>query len=479
MKTKNLFKHFLRFIFLQSLITAITILFFDNFLIGSYKEGYDIILRNLLEDRDRFYTFISNEFIKIDFYLAVFVFLFLVILYSTNFYSIANDLSFITSKSFLDEYIPIYLVWSASLLSFLQITRFTAVSRGFLVLFTFIVPFVLVLFRNSETLSNLLGRNINNETFVSFNLDTESIFRQIKLLQYREEIENFKLESNDYFEDILKKIEIVNKEKKVNLVVIDLNKETILPKEFETHILKLNKKILFLSDSALIFSNKFIYRSERLSNRNMTYINTDIQYGSRYIIKRFIDIFISIFGTILLIPLSIYASLFILFKDGGPIVIKQKRVGLHGNNFSMYKFRTMKQDSHKERENLNSKNEKTGPLFKLNNDPRLIKGAEKLRKYSIDEIPQFINVLKGEMSIVGPRPLFPEDNKFYDSNYIRRLNVLPGITGLLQINERNTDNFDIWYKYDIEYIENWTIGLDLKIILKTPFSIISSKTKGI
>jgi len=348
-----------------------------------------------------------------------------------------------------------------------------------LVLFTFIVPFVLVLFRNSETLSNLLGRNINNETFVSFNLDTESIFRQIKLLQYREEIENFKLESNDYFEDILKKVEIVNKEKKVNLVVIDLNKETILPKEFETHILKLNKKILFLSDSALIFSNKFIYRSERLSNRNMTYINTDIQYGSRYIIKRFIDIFISIFGTILLIPLSIYASLFILFKDGRPLVIKQKRVGLHGNNFSMYKFRTMKQDSHKERENLNSENEKTGPLFKLNNDPRLIKGAEKLRKYSIDEIPQFINVLKGEMSIVGPRPLFPEDNKFYDSNYIRRLNVLPGITGLLQINERNTDNFDIWYKYDIEYIENWTIGLDLKIILKTPFSIISSKTKGI
>ena len=180
-----------------------------------------------------------------------------------------------------------------------------------------------------------------------------------------------------------------------------------------------------------------------------------------------------------MIPLSIYASLFILFKDGRPLVIKQKRVGLHGNNFSMYKFRTMKQDSHKERENLNSKNEKTGPLFKLNNDPRLIKGAEKLRKYSIDEIPQFINVLKGEMSIVGPRPLFPEDNKFYDSNYIRRLNVLPGITGLLQINERNTDNFDIWYKYDIEYIENWTIGLDLKIILKTPFSIISSKTKGI
>ena len=479
MKTKNFFKHFLRFIFLQSLVTSITILFFDYFLIGSYKEGYDIILRNLLEDRDRFYPFISNDFIKIDIYLALFVFLFLIILYSSNFYSIVNDLSFVTSKSFLDEYLPIYLIWSASLLSFLQITRFTAVSRGYLVLFTFIIPFVLVLFRNSETLSNILGRNINNETFVSFNVDDESIFRQIKLLQYRKEVSNLKLDSSEYFKEILNIIETINKEKKINLIVIDLKDSINLPKDFEKNILNLNKKILFLSDSELIFSNKFIYRSERLGNRSMTYINTDIQYGSRYIIKRFIDIFVSVIGICILLPIWIYSVIFVFSKDGSPILIKQTRVGLHGNNFLMYKFRTMKIDSHKERKDLDKKNKKTGPLFKLDDDPRLINGAERLRKYSIDEIPQFINVLKGEMSIVGPRPLFPEDNKFYDSNYIRRLNVLPGITGLLQINERNTDNFDIWYKYDIEYIENWTIGLDLKIILKTPGSIFASKTKGV
>ena len=98
----------------------------------------------------------------------------------------------------------------------------------------------------------------------------------------------------------------------------------------------------------------------------------------------------------------------------------------------------MERNAHKQREDLSSMNEKSGPLFKMSKDPRFIKGAKFLRKYSLDELPQIINVLKGDMSLVGPRPLFPEDNFFYDHNYLRRLNVLPGITGLLQINERNT-----------------------------------------
>ena len=127
---------------------------------------------------------------------------------------------------------------------------------------------------------------------------------------------------------------------------------------------------------------------------------------------------------------------------------------------------------------LSELNKNSGPLFKIDNDPRLIKGAAFIRKFSIDEIPQFLNVLKGEMSIVGPRPLFPEDNEYFDKHYIRRLNVMPGITGLLQINERNTDDFDTWYRYDIEYIDNWSITKDIEIIIKTPFSLLSSKTSG-
>ena len=165
--------------------------------------------------------------------------------------------------------------------------------------------------------------------------------------------------------------------------------------------------------------------------------------------------------------------------DGSNVVIKQNRVGLHGNHFNMYKFRTMKKNSHKLRDEMRELNQNDAAIFKIEDDPRIINGAKFLRNYSLDELPQFFNVLRGEMSIVGPRPLFDEDTKLFSEAYMRRLNVMPGITGLLQINERNTSEFSTWYKYDIEYIENWSLFLDLKIIFKTPFSLFSQKVKGI
>ena len=128
---------------------------------------------------------------------------------------------------------------------------------------------------------------------------------------------------------------------------------------------------------------------------------------------------------------------------------------------------------------IRDRNKNDQAIFKIENDPRIIKGTEFLRNYSLDELPQFFNVLKGNMSVVGPRPLFDEDTRLFNEKYMRRLNVIPGITGLLQINDRNASEFETWYKYDIDYIENWTLFLDLKIILKTPMSLINSKTKGL
>ena len=139
----------------------------------------------------------------------------------------------------------------------------------------------------------------------------------------------------------------------------------------------------------------------------------------------------------------------------------------------------MKNNAHELREELKELNTHDDAIFKIDNDPRIIKGASFLRKYSIDELPQLFNVLIGEMSIVGPRPLFTEDTLLFDKNYMRRLNVLPGITGLLQISDRNTSDFSVWYKYDIEYIENWSIYLDFKILLKTPFALFDRKSDGI
>jgi lipopolysaccharide/colanic/teichoic acid biosynthesis glycosyltransferase len=476
MSLNSVLKYFLRFIVLQTVLTIITIWYFDQFLIGSYLEGYDIIIRNLLEDRFRFYEFIPYNFIKIDVYLALFVFIFLIVLYSSNFYSYINDLTLTVNKGFFDEYLPIYLIWTASFLSFLQIFRFTAVSRSYLVVFTFIIPTVLVIFRNTETISRILGRNPTKENYLSFNLDKDSVFRELRIIKFRKNLNNY--EQIKSLDEIKHLIELQNKENEINLIVIVVDDNLTLNKNFESYLLNLNKKILLISENAFNFNSIFLHRSEKIANNHLAYINNDIQYGSKFILKRILDLTVTFIFLPILLVVSLITNLFILITDGSPSIIKQKRVGLHGKDFEMYKLRTMKQFSHNNREDLQSFNKKSGPLFKIDDDPRFIKGAKMLRKFSLDEIPQFLNVIKGNMSIVGPRPLFPEDNVYFDENYLRRLNVLPGITGLLQISDRNTDDFETWFRYDLEYIENWNLLLDIKIILKTPFTIFRSKISG-
>ena len=215
-----------------------------------------------------------------------------------------------------------------------------------------------------------------------------------------------------------------------------------------------------------------------VNDKYFYYFNNDIQYGAKYIIKRLIDIFLSILLLIVLSPVLISISIYIISIDGRPFLIKQNRVGLHGKQFKMLKFRTMKKNSHEMRKDLDEFNKKSGPLFKIDDDPRLLRGAKSLRKFSIDELPQLFNVLSGSMSLVGPRPLFDTETKLFNESYMRRLNVTPGMTGLLQINQRNTDDFETWFKYDLEYIENWSLLLDIKILLKTIPSLFSKKIQG-
>ena len=477
MNIYNLFKYFFRFFFLQVSLTFITIWYFDNFLIGDYFDGFLFIRDNLLEDRSRFYPFVPYDFIKIDVYLAIFVFVFLIILYLSKFYTYVNELTFTANKSLFDEFFSIYLIWTASYLSFLQLFRFETVSRFYLIIFTFIVPILLVSFRNSEFISSILGRNPSKEKFITFNLEKDSVFRELRLLTFRQNIGDYEGDKTDY--SLFKnKIEEINKNSEINLIVLNFSGINKISKEFEKFMLNVNKKILIISDLDFKFRSQIIVRNEIISNKSIFYINNDIQYGSRYISKRILDILLIIIFLIIFLPLLIVSVLIIVILDGFPAVIKQTRVGLHGKNFEMFKLRTMKKNSHLEREDLQDLNEQSGPLFKIENDPRIIKGTKFLRRFSLDEIPQLINVIKGEMSLVGPRPLFPEDNSYFDEHYLRRLNVLPGITGLLQINDRNTDDFNTWFKYDLEYIENWSILLDLKILFKTPFSLIDTKTKG-
>jgi lipopolysaccharide/colanic/teichoic acid biosynthesis glycosyltransferase len=477
MPLNKLAKYIFRFLILQGTLSVVTIYFFDNYLVWN-QEFKEEIYRNIVEDKNRLLPFIQDSYISVDGLLLIIIFVFLVILYSTNFYTYVNELSFSMSRNRIGEFFQLYLLWTSYIFVAFFVFRFNNLFRGGLIIFSFIVPIILMFFRNTEFLSSLLGRTLTDEAFISFNLENTSKFRNLRILTFRKNRGNFTLSSPLNEDMIIETIDAENKKENINLIVLNLS-ETSLGSTLEKYLINLNKKILLISDENMRFDSNFIYRSEILEQKYLTYFNNDIQYGSKYILKRMMDIFFSFAILLITFPVILFISGLIYIKDGRPIVIKQDRVGLHGKQFKMFKFRSMVNNSHSQRNDLKELNKGQGPLFKIQNDPRIIPGVNFIRELSLDELPQLLNVIKGEMSLVGPRPLFNEDTKTFDKNYMRRLNVIPGITGLLQINDRNTSDFKVWYKYDMEYIENWSLILDLQIILKTPFAIFSNKIKGI
>ena len=487
MNSKKLAKYVIRFLVLMLLLTYFINYYFNNFLIPKEDlfpnlQGYtfrDQINNNLLEDANRFFPFIDSQLVKLNILIAIFIFIFLVFLYSTKFYTYVNELTYSLDRNYLDEYLSIYLLWTSSLMVFLTVFRFAnLISRKYLILLTFIVPIFLLIFRNTEYVSSLLGRSVTDENFITINLKDDSVFRNLRIMTFRKNVKSFDNIDIKNVDQISNIIDNLNKQLNINLIVINFEDKNYIDPKLEEYLINLNKKILLISKNRINFNSLFISRDSKLNNYLLTYFNNDIQYGSKYILKRFLDILISTIAITILLPFMLIIYFYIYYLDGNQVVIKQNRVGLHGNKFNMYKFRTMKKGSHELREELSELNKNDRAIFKLENDPRVIKGAEFLRKFSLDELPQLFNILKGEMSLVGPRPLFEEDTLLFNKLYMRRLNVLPGLTGLLQINERNTSDFSIWYKYDMEYIDNWSLILDLKIILKTPLALLTKNISG-
>ena len=184
-------------------------------------------------------------------------------------------------------------------------------------------------------------------------------------------------------------------------------------------------------------------------------------------------------GSFLLLIASspIFVVLFCVIKwsSPGPVFFRQKRAGLNGSPFEMLKFRTMVSNAEQLKQELLALNEMSGPVFKVTNDPRVTRVGRILRKYSLDELPQLINVLRGEMSLVGPRPLpVDEVRRFDDMAHRRRLSVKPGLTCLWQVSGRNNvSDFREWVRLDLEYIDNWTFWLDLKILWRTIPAVFS------
>jgi exopolysaccharide biosynthesis polyprenyl glycosylphosphotransferase len=251
----------------------------------------------------------------------------------------------------------------------------------------------------------------------------------------------------------------------IDEIIITIPSERQLVNELINELRKIDVKIKIVPDMFnLVMSTVQIGSINALPV--VTLVKTPMR-GMGFIFKRCFDIVLSCIALIIVSPVMAITALLIKLDSRGPIIYRQRRIGKNGKFFNMLKFRSMVTNAEAMLSDLEDKNEVHGIAFKMKNDPRVTKIGKFIRKYSIDELPQLINVLKGDMSLVGPRPPLPYEVEKYGNWEWRRLEVLPGITGLWQVSGRSNLSFQQWMNLDIYYIENWSLGLDLKIILKT------------
>lgn len=247
---------------------------------------------------------------------------------------------------------------------------------------------------------------------------------------------------------------------------------------------QINELINFCYDNHLIFRYAASLYDTKLKNFEIKTIvgipliemkNTALE-GWGEIFKRIFDLIFSFFVLLILSPLFLIISLIIKLDSAGPIIVNLERMGEKNKKFKLYKFRSMIKNAHLLKPQIQSYNERNdGPLFKMKDDPRITRFGKILRKYSLDELPQFINVFKGEMSLVGPRPHEPEEVARYETHHKKLLNIKPGITGLAAVSGRSDLLFEEEAKLDTYYIENWNLFLDLQIILKTPKAVFCKR----
>ena len=191
--------------------------------------------------------------------------------------------------------------------------------------------------------------------------------------------------------------------------------------------------------------------------------------------KRAIDILGSTVGLVLLSPILLIVAIAIKIESKGPVIFSQKRIGLNGKEFKMYKLRSMVENAEELKKDLMKDNEMSGPMFKMKDDPRVTRVGRFIRKTSIDELPQLINVLKGDMSLVGPRPSLPKEVKKFKPWMKKRLDVKPGLTCFWQVSGRNSIDFEDWMKLDIKYVEERSFLVDIKLIFRTFFVLFGDK----
>ena len=218
------------------------------------------------------------------------------------------------------------------------------------------------------------------------------------------------------------------------------------------------------------------FRSPRMAQRmRMTVVTWVLRTKLTNSLKRLLDIAVSGAALMAASPIFLGTAIAIKLDSPGPVFFQQTRVGKWGATFGCYKFRSMYIDAEKRKADLAARNEADGPIFKIRNDPRITRVGRIIRKLSIDELPQLINVLKGEMSLVGLRPALPREVAQYDFDQLRRLDAAPGITGLQQVSGRSDLSFKRWVELDIQYIAEQGVLKDIEILLKTVPAVLTGR----
>jgi exopolysaccharide biosynthesis polyprenyl glycosylphosphotransferase len=204
----------------------------------------------------------------------------------------------------------------------------------------------------------------------------------------------------------------------------------------------------------------------------MVHVQLPKYTGFTYAVKRLIDVVVAGLGLVLLAPVFGLIALAVLLEDGGPVLFQQRRIGVSGTSFTMLKFRSMVPDAETRRAEISQLDEGNGVLFKVRNDPRITRVGAVIRRFSLDELPQLVNVLVGEMSLIGPRPPLPSEVERYEDAVTRRLLIKPGVTGLWQVSGRSNLSWEESVKLDLYYVENWSVTGDFMILLRTVRAVV-------
>lgn len=424
------------------------------------------------EIRPVFYEIVFQQYIKVIFFVAA---IFVIIFAIAGLYAIRN------TRRVLDEMTSVFIASTAAFAVVIIIIFFQRelFSSRFIVLTGWVLAIAMVMFgrllvRGIQRALLKKGIGLHNVIIIGSDNTAESIVKQMykrPQMGYRivERISNFD-------EDAQLKVNGKLKESAIDEIILA---DTSLPKE---QILAIRD---FCNDNHIIY--KYVTDLFEIQPAHIE-INTiaDIPIievkrtkldGWGKIAKRLFDTVFALIGMVVLSPLFLLVSVLIIIDSQGGVFAKLKRVGVKGNSFKLYKFRSMVRNAEHLKQDLVGMNERTdGPLFKIKNDPRITRIGRFLRKTSLDELPQLINVIRGEMSLVGPRPHEPEEVQRYNRWQKKLLAIKPGMTGLAQISGRSDLNFEDEAKLDIYYIENWSPKLDIQIFIKTPWVVITGKS---